>query len=493
MKRARRLAGFAVVAGLFTGCGGGPGSTLDAGGFGTPDGSRRPDGGPSTPDTGPAASDTGVPPGDAGVSPGDAGVSPGDAGGLPPDLGPASDDAGLLPPDAALARPDAGILPPNPDAGLLPPDAALLRPDAGVLPPNPDAGLLPPDAALLRPDAGVRPPNPDAGLLPPDAALLRPDAAVLPPDPDAGLLPPDLGAPPEPDAAIAGDPPLDPVAYGGRLPAAAGAGRAVLTVAGLDREIEVYVPPRLAERPALVLALHGTWGWGTDLVGAHRPQGFEDLADQHGFVLLAPDARRIEAGDWDQHEAGVRNRTYWETLPTDDPSRGADPDRNPDLLFIRAVIAEARRTFGVDPRRVYVVGHSNGGFFTQHVATVLADRVAAFASASAGLVRCPSTATCRFQGAGESCAALRAQPGYCACDGPEKPVPVPVGGRMPPGFLFHSTDDDIVSVYYSCELEARMEALGHTVESHIRDRAGGHWLPRSFSGEAWAFVSRFVL
>jgi predicted esterase len=424
-----------LVSGVLTfalgGCGGGPGSTLDAGGTGPTSDSGRP--------------------GDAAAT---------DAG----------DASGAVEQDAR--RPDDGFTP-----------DARVSTDTGASPDvSTDASA---DAA--RPDARLD----DLGRPDPDAAV--PDAAP-PPEPDARVALPDAAPPPDPDAAPPPDgPPLDPIAYGGRLPVAAGAGRAVLTVAGLDREIEVYVPPRPAAQPALVLALHGTWGWGTDLVGAHRPQGFEDLADAHGFILLAPDARRIVAGDWDQHDAGVQNRTYWETLPTDDPARGADPDRNPDLLFIRAVIAEARRTYGVDPRRVYAVGHSNGGFFTQHVATVLADRIAAFASASAGLVRCPSTATCRFQGRGDTCADLRANPGYCACNGPEKPVPVPVGRRMPPGFLFHATDDDIVSVYYSCELEARMQTLGHTVESHIRDQGGGHWLPRSFSGEAWAFLSRFSL
>jgi predicted esterase len=477
MPSARLVIGVLAIA--LGGCGGGPGSTLDAGGTGPTSDSGRPGDAAAT-DAGDASGaveqdarrfDDGLTP-DARVS-ADSGASPdasadASADAAAPDA--RVDDLGRLRPDAAVA--DARVL--DPDARVLDPDARVLDPDAAP-PPDPDARVLNPDARVLDPDARVL--DPDARVLDPDARVALPDAA--PPDPDAAL-PPD-------------GPPLDPIAYGGRLPVAAGAGRAVLTVAGLDREIEVYVPPRPAAQPALVLALHGTWGWGTDLVGAHRPQGFEDLADAHGFILLAPDARRIVAGDWDQHDAGVHNRTYWETLPTDDPARGADPDRNPDLLFIRAVIAEARRTYGVDPRRVYVVGHSNGGFFTQHVATVLADRIAAFASASAGLVRCPSTATCRFQGRGDTCADLRANPGYCACDGPEKPVPVPVGRRMPPGFLFHATDDDIVSVYYSCELEARMQTLGHTVESHIRDQGGGHWLPRSFSGEAWAFLSRFSL
>lgn len=489
MRPSARLVG-AVLTFALGGCGGGPGSTLDAGGTGPTSDSGRPGDAAAT-DAGDASGaveqdarrpDDGFTP-DARVST-DTGASPdvstdASADAARPDA--RLDDLGRPDPDAAV--PDAAP-PPEPDARVATPDARVADPDAAP-PPEPDARVATPDARVAIPDAAP-PPDPDARVAIPDAAP--------PPEPDARVAVPDAAPPPEPDAAPPPDgPPLDPIAYGGRLPVAAGAGRAVLTVAGLDREIEVYVPPRPAAQPALVLALHGTWGWGTDLVGAHRPQGFEDLADANGFILLAPDARRIVAGDWDQHDAGVHNRTYWETLPTDDPARGADPDRNPDLLFIRAVIAEARRTYGVDPRRVYVVGHSNGGFFTQHVATVLADRIAAFASASAGLVRCPSTATCRFQGRGDTCADLRANPGYCACDGPEKPVPVPVGRRMPPGFLFHATDDDIVSVYYSCELEARMQTLGHTVESHIRDQGGGHWLPRSFSGEAWAFLSRFSL
>ena len=51
---------------------------------------------------------------------------------------------------------------------------------------------------------------------------------------------------------------------------------------------------------------------------------------------------------------------------------------------------------------------------------------------------------CAFRGAGTSCAALQTEPGYCACSGLEKPVPLPTSGFMPPGYLTHSNDDDTV-------------------------------------------------
>jgi poly(3-hydroxybutyrate) depolymerase len=309
---------------------------------------------------------------------------------------------------------------------------------------------------------------------------------------DAGAPGRDAGPGPGTDAgADAGI--ISPVEYSGTFSDAAGFSSPVLTVAGLERDVELYVPAGLGASPALLVALHGTYGNGPEMVGPGRPQGFEDVADAEGVVLVAPSARQLEAGDWDQHGDGEVGRSYWETLPRDDPSRGADPDRNPDLLLVRAIIAEAERALGVDPRRVYVAGHSNGGFFALHVAVVLRDQIAAFAESASGMVRCDDTSDCQFMGDGTTCAALALEAGFCACTGAEKPVPLPTSGRMPPGYLSHSNDDGTVSVAYSCDLAARMEALGHEVSVAIGDHNGGHSIAGDFPANAWAFFATRTL
>jgi predicted esterase len=214
---------------------------------------------------------------------------------------------------------------------------------------------------------------------------------------------------------------------------------------------------------------------------------FEPMADAHGIILAGPEARGQPAGDWDQHSGGEK---YWETRPDADPSRGCDPNRNPDLLLVRAIIQEAKRAYNVDPKRIYLAGFSNGGFFSVATAVALRDQIAAFVEMSAGLVTCDNTNSCSFQGSSTDCADLRREAGYCACTQSEKPITLPTAGRMPPAYITHGNQDYTVSVCYSCELAARMETLGHTAVVTIR---GGedHVVPDlsapALYGPVWTF------
>jgi predicted esterase len=191
----------------------------------------------------------------------------------------------------------------------------------------------------------------------------------------------------------------------------------------------------------------------------------------------------MAVGDWDNH---VPRDIYWETYPSTDPAR------NPDLLLVQAIIQEAVRAYGVDARRVYTLGHSNGGFFSLLAATALPDRIAAFAANSAGLVRCATTGGCSFKGSGTTCAALANQAGWCACTGAEKPGPLVTSGRQPPGYLTHSADDTAVSVYYSCALASRLSALGYRHEITIA-QGNGHSMPYNLALDAWGFLSQHAL
>jgi poly(3-hydroxybutyrate) depolymerase len=290
-----------------------------------------------------------------------------------------------------------------------------------------------------------------------------------------------------------GSGPTDDGLYTGTFPEATGEQTATLTVSGLAREVFLYVPEGLGAQPPLLIALHGTGGGDELGQGYDMGSRFEAMADAHGFVIAAPESRVQPAGDWDQHGPGQK---YWETMPEDDPARGSDPDRNPDLLLIRAIIAEATRAYGVDPHRIFVAGFSNGGFFSTHVAVTLRDRIAAFLELSSGLVKCGNTNECTFAGDATTCEELRAAPDYCACDGAEKPVPLPITGRMPPGFLSHGNQDWTVSVAYTCDLAARMQELGHTVQVQIRPGAD-HEIPDftdpAVGGPVWEFFAAHPL
>ncbi len=275
-------------------------------------------------------------------------------------------------------------------------------------------------------------------------------------------------------------PAADPVVYGGAFSGATGYYTARLTVMGEGRDVWVYAPASRGASPALVVAFHGTNGDGDVVISG---AGLRSLADAQGVVVVAPTARWFggEGPDYDHPEG---NGTYWET-------RSANVDANADLVLTRSVIVEAQRRYGIDPRRVYVVGHSNGGFMSLLVSVALRDRVAAFAENAAGLVTCANRPSCYFQSSSNSCATMASESGWCGCSGPGLPVALPTTGRQVPGYLAHFAQDPIVSVFYTCALSSRMSALGIANETVIRP--GGHDLSTGFAQAAWGFLSRYRL
>lgn len=282
----------------------------------------------------------------------------------------------------------------------------------------------------------------------------------------------------EPDLLVPAD--LGTVTYSGTFPSGNGEKTANLTVAGKSRQVSLYLPANRGTNPPLLIALHGSGGTGN---GAIWDSSAITLANNEGVVIAGPQARQMTKGDWDNHGAG---EVYWETHPN------TDPNSNPDLLLIRAVIEAASQAYNIDLKRVYVIGFSNGGFFSIAVAMTLNNSVAAFAENASGLVRCSNTYSCSFKGSGTSCQSLAGQSGYCSCSGTEKPSTIVTAGRKPPGLLYHAANDGTVSVYYTCALAERMQQLGYTVSVKIRS-SGGHSWPSNFATTAWAFLSQYTL
>jgi pimeloyl-ACP methyl ester carboxylesterase len=159
---------------------------------------------------------------------------------------------------------------------------------------------------------------------------------------------------------------------------------------------------------------------------------------------------------------------------------------------VRAIIQSARAKLNVDSDRVYVLGHSNGGFFAWFVAASLPDRVAAFAENAAGAVRCAhrAAAGAQFTGTASTCAALQAQPGFPTCAGALLPAPVPT--RVPPGYLAHAVDDALVSVAWTCTLAG---ALGNRAWVHLQvptpPDTFGHAVTDDFAVGAITFMTRY--
>ena len=285
-------------------------------------------------------------------------------------------------------------------------------------------------------------------------------------------------------AWVDGGPAADNVAYTGTLPIQNEGARFMtsLSVLGHSRNVWVRLPRVFARNAPLMIGFHGTNADGEVIL---EESGAAAVSDTSGVVFLAPNSRWFnEMGADFDHPGG--NGTYWET------ANNPNPGTNEDLVLVRALIQEARRSYGIDPTRVYVYGHSNGAFMAYTVAQVLNDRVAAFGENSGGLSRCDPQRSCRFQGDGTTCEALATQTGWCNCTGRELPVLMRIPGRRTPGILFHGTHDDLVSVYHSCMLAQRMRELGHPFQINLFN-GGGHATPSNLAARVWTYVSAYSL
>lgn len=118
------------------------------------------------------------------------------------------------------------------------------------------------------------------------------------------------------------------------------------------------------QRPTpLVLLLHG---YKTSGAVQKVYFGLGTLADSAGFLLAYPDGT-----------ADSKGFLFWNATDAccDTDHRGID-----DVGYLRAVLRDMKRRYNVDPRRVFVVGHSNGGFMGYRLACELSDELAGVVS-----------------------------------------------------------------------------------------------------------------
>ena len=143
---------------------------------------------------------------------------------------------------------------------------------------------------------------------------------------------------------------------------------------GRDRRYHLHVPPQptVGEKglgAPLVLVLHGGGGSG-EQIGA--TSGFADLADREGFVVAFPDGTGPLRGrllTW--NSGGIK--VY-----------AADQEVD-DVGFLRQVVRDVQQQVAIDPRRVFVVGHSNGGMMCHRLAREAADVFAGIAVVSGAM------------------------------------------------------------------------------------------------------------
>ncbi|WP_158531603.1 MULTISPECIES: PHB depolymerase family esterase [unclassified Meiothermus] len=140
---------------------------------------------------------------------------------------------------------------------------------------------------------------------------------------------------------------------------------------GQVRTYEGHLPPHAGARLPLLLVLHGGGGNGH---GMRRLAGMDELADRAGFLVVYPNGYK-------QSWADGRGTTKAEQAGVD------------DVAFLRSLIEQLIQKYGVDPRRIYAAGISNGGLMVGRMACELSDEIAAFAVVAATFPE-RLTATC---------------------------------------------------------------------------------------------------
>lgn len=115
----------------------------------------------------------------------------------------------------------------------------------------------------------------------------------------------------------------------------------------------------------LIVLLHGYSSSGN---GQNSYMGISDLADDYGFIMVAPDGTR---------EAGGNELRFWNAS---DACCNFYESQVDDSAYIAAIIETIKSEYNIDNRRVYLFGHSNGGFMSYRMAYEHSGTIAAIAS-----------------------------------------------------------------------------------------------------------------
>ena len=137
------------------------------------------------------------------------------------------------------------------------------------------------------------------------------------------------------------------------------------TVQLADRPFELHVPTGYdpARPGSLLVALHGYTSNGSEVFSFF---GLAEASDSRDVLVALPQGTENPRGD-----------RFWNASKACCDFYRSQVD---DVAYLADVIATVQQQYAVDPARVYVVGHSNGGFMALRLACDRADVVAAVAS-----------------------------------------------------------------------------------------------------------------
>jgi polyhydroxybutyrate depolymerase len=152
------------------------------------------------------------------------------------------------------------------------------------------------------------------------------------------------------------------------VPAPSAATSSTAGVPASSEPAQAFDPPALlrlpdslqaGERVPLLLVLHG-FGVSSSLLIAKA--GLNRVADQKKFAYLAPEGSRDALG-----------RPFWNAGKS---CCDLDHRQIDDVKRLRDLLDANLSHPSVDPKRVFVIGYSNGGFMAQRLACEVGDRIA---------------------------------------------------------------------------------------------------------------------
>ncbi len=113
---------------------------------------------------------------------------------------------------------------------------------------------------------------------------------------------------------------------------------------GASSRSYTVVMPKVPQKAAPLLSVFRGSNQTGDGVRAFSGNVFDELVQEHGFVVMYPDGYK---GHW--NDARVSSNF---------PTRKAGTD---DVAFTKALIDEMRAKNDIDAKKVYIAGYSNGG------------------------------------------------------------------------------------------------------------------------------------
>ncbi|HTE91374.1 MAG TPA: PHB depolymerase family esterase [Terriglobales bacterium] len=131
-----------------------------------------------------------------------------------------------------------------------------------------------------------------------------------------------------------------------------------IPIGSMTREFLEYVPHDISPHSPLVIVLHGAL-MDARLMREWTGYEFDQLADQHGFVVVYPDGYKRA---WNDCHSEATFAAHIENID--------------DMGFIKGLIAREIAQRQIDEKHVYVLGYSNGGQMALRLALQAPEQVA---------------------------------------------------------------------------------------------------------------------